>query len=205
MDLENELTLLREELARVARRAQAAEDHHAIVNLQNSYGFYVDKSQWDQVADLFTDDATLEINARGRFEGGQRIRDYMHHFGPPEYGVLMNHIQLQPVVHVGEDGLTGKCRCRALIQVGRLGGEALWGEAIYENEYAKQDGVWKIRTLRAFQTFYTPFDKGWNKEVLPLMTAFPDFPPDALTEGYPTFPEHFVPPFHYGNPVTGRA
>jgi hypothetical protein len=204
MSLEDEVRSLREELARVARRAQAAEDHNQIVNLQNSYGFYVDKSQWDHVADLFTRDATLEINARGRFYGQDRIRDYMHHFGPPEYGVLMNHIQLQPVVHVAADGLTGHCRCRAMIQVGRLGGEALWGEAIYENDYAKEDGVWKIATLRAFQTFYTPFDKGWNKEILPLMTAFDDFPPDDLTQDYPTFPEHFVPPFHYSNLVSGR-
>ena len=94
MNLEDEVRSLRQELERVARKAQAAEDHAAIVNLQYGYGFYVDKSQWDHVADLFTRDATLEINARGRFHGQERIRDYMHHFGPPEFGVLMNHIQI---------------------------------------------------------------------------------------------------------------
>ncbi|WP_404710474.1 nuclear transport factor 2 family protein [Sphingomonas sp. MMS24-J13] len=205
MSLEDEVRTLREKLAQVERKAQAAEDHNAIVDLQNSYGFYVDKSQWDQVADLFARDATLEINARGRFFGQDRIRDYMHHFGPAQDGVLMNHIQLQPVVHVAPDGQTAHCRCRAMMQVGRLNGEALWGEAIYENDYVREDGVWKIATLRAYQTFYTPFDKGWNKEVLPLMTAFDDFPPDELTQEYPVFPQHFVPPFHYRNPVSGRA
>lgn len=205
MSLEDEVRTLREKLAQVERKAQAAEDHNAIVNLQNSYGFYVDKSQWDQVADLFARDATLEINARGRFFGQDRIRDYMHHFGPAQDGVLMNHIQLQPVVHVAPDGQTAHCRCRAMMQVGRLNGEALWGEAIYENDYVREDGAWKIATLRAYQTFYTPFDKGWNKEVLPLMTAFDDFPPDELTQEYPVFPQHFVPPFHYRNPVSGRA
>lgn len=205
MSLEDEVRALREALARVERKAQAAEDHNAIVNLQNSYGFYVDKSQWDQVADLFARDATLEINARGRFFGQDRIRDYMHHFGPAQDGVLMNHIQLQPVVHVAPDGRTAHCRCRAMMQVGRFDGEALWGEAIYENDYVREEGVWKIATLRAYQTFYTPFDKGWNKEVLPLMTAFDDFPPDELTQDYPVFPKHFVPPFHYRNPVSGRV
>jgi hypothetical protein len=204
MSLEEEVSALRDVVGRLERKLERAEDHLAVVNLQNSYGYYVDKSLWDQVADLFTRDATLEINARGRFFGQDRIRDYMHHFGPAQRGVLMNHIQLQPVVHVAPDGLMARCRCRALIQVGRLEGEALWGEAIYENEYAKEDGVWKIAKLRAYQTFYTPFEKGWNKELLPLMSAFDDFPPDELTDPYPVFPDTFVPPFHYANVVTGR-
>jgi hypothetical protein len=204
MSLEEEVTEIRAALARIERKVEAAEDYISVVNLQYSYGYYVDKSLWDQVSDLFASDAVLEINARGRFFGQDRIRDYMHHFGPAQSGVLMNHIQLQPVVHVAPDGQTASCRCRALIQVGRVDGEALWGEAIYQNAYAKQDGTWKISSLRAYQTFYTPFEKGWNKELLPLMPAFEDFPPDELTRPYPVFPEHFVPPFHYQNPVTGR-
>jgi len=204
MSLEKEVEQLRAALVRIERKMEATEDYISVVNLQYSYGYYVDKSLWDQVADLFTNDAVLEINARGRFFGQDRIRDYMHHFGPAQSGVLMNHIQLQPVVHVAPDGQTANCRCRALIQVGRLGGEALWGEAIYQNVYAKQDGIWKISSLRAYQTFYTPFEKGWNKELLPLMPALDDFPPDELTQPYPVFPDQFVPPFHYENPVTGR-
>jgi hypothetical protein len=204
MDVEAEIRALREALARVEKRAERAEDHLAVANLQRTYGFYVDKFQWDQVADLFARDGTLQINGRGRFIGQDRIREYMHHFGPAQHGLLMNHIQLQPVVNVAEDGQTANCRCRALMQVGRLGGEALWGEGIYENDYVKEDGVWKIAALRAFQTFYTPFDKGWNTELLPLMGNFEDFPPDEPTEEYPVFPEIFVPPYHYANPVSGR-
>ncbi len=204
MDVEAKIRALSERLEAVEKRAQAAEDHIAVANLQRTYGFYVDKFQWDQVADLFARDATLQINGRGRFRGQDRIRAYMHHFGPPQRGVLMNHIQLQPVTTVAEDGLTAHVRCRALMQVGRVGGEALWGEGIYENDYVKEDGVWKIAALRAFQTFYTPFDKGWNKEVLPIMGNFEDFPPDEATEEYPVFPDIFVPPYHYPNPVSGR-
>jgi hypothetical protein len=52
--------------------------------------------------------------------------------------------------------------------------------------------------------FYTPFDKGWALEALPLLGAFDDLPPDEPTEPYPVYPEFFVPPYHYSNPVTGR-
>jgi hypothetical protein len=204
LDFEAELAALKARLAAVEKRAQAAEDHLAVADLQRIYGYYVDKCQWEQVADLFARDATLEINGRGKFIGLARIREYMRHFGPPPEGLLMNHIQLQPVVHVAEDGLTAQCRARALCMVGRMGGEAMWGECLYENEYVKEDGAWKIAVLKSYQVFYTPFDKGWALEASPLLGAFDDLPPDVPTEPYPVFPEFFVPPYHYKNPVTGR-
>lgn len=204
MDVEGEIAALKERLDAVERRAQAAEDHIAVTDLQRIYGYYVDKSQWEQVADLFSRDATLEINGRGKFIGHERIREYMRHFGPPPRGLLMNHMQLQPVVHVAEDGQSAQCRCRALIMAGHLGGEAMWGECIYENEYVREDGVWKISKLKSWQVFYTPYDKGWGVEAVPLLTEFDDLEPDELTERYPVFPDYFLPPYHYANPVTGR-
>jgi hypothetical protein len=204
MDLEATVADLAQRLAAVEKRAQAAEDQLAIANLQRMYGFYVDKSQWEHVADLFARDAVLEINGRGRFIGQDRIREYMRHFGPHEEGLLMNHMQLQPVVHVDPDGTHGNARLRALMMVGKMGDHAMWGEAIYENEYVKEDGTWKIARLKAYQVFYTPYDKGWGKEASPLLSEFGDFPPDEPIEPYPVYPQYFCPPYHYRNPVTGR-
>ena len=204
MDLERTVAALAERLAQVEKRAQAAEDHLAIANLQRIYGYYVDKSRWEDVADLFAADAVLEINGRGRFIGHERIREYMRHFGPPKDGLLMNHMQLQPVIHVAEDGKRGNARIRALMMVGQYGDHAMWGEAIYENGYVKEEGTWKIARLKAYQVLYTPYDKGWAKEASPLLSEFGDFPPDEPIEPYPVYPEYFCPPFHYRNPVTGR-
>ena len=204
MDLEATVAELAERLAAVERRAQAAEDHLAIANLQRAYGYYVDKSRWEHVADLFARDAVLEINGRGRFIGHERIREYMRHFGPPRDGLLMNHMQLQPLIHVEADGTRAHARVRALMMVGQYGDHAMWGEAIYENAYVKEDGVWKIAKLKAYQVFYTPYDKGWALEVSPLLSEFGDFPPDEPIEPYPVYPDYFCPPFHYRNPVSGR-
>lgn len=204
MDLQEKVAELAARLEVVERRAQAAEDQLAIANLQRMYGFYVDKSQWEHVADLFARDAILEINGRGRFIGHERIRAYMRHFGPPQDGLLMNHMQLQPVIHVDPDGMHGNGRLRALMMVGQMGDHAMWGEAIYENEYVKEDGVWKLAKLKAYQVFYTPYDKGWAKEASPLLSEFGDFPPDEQIEPYPVYPQYFCPPYHYRNPVSGR-
>ena len=205
MDLEAEIVRLQQQVAELAAKAQAAEDYIAVSNLQRSYGYYVDRAQWDQAADLFAREATLEINGRGVFVGQDRVRAYMHRFGPPKHGQLFNHMQLQPVIHVAPDGMTAKARLRAIIQVGQLGESAMWGEGTYENEYVREDGVWKIARLHFYQIFYAGYDGGWHKDPLPLIGPYPDFPPDRPpSEDYKVFPEFAVPPYHYRNPVSAR-
>ena len=73
-DLAAEVEALKTELEAVKKQAQNAEDYVAISNLETAYGYYVDKAKWDEVADLFTKDATLEIGLRGVFVGQDRVR-----------------------------------------------------------------------------------------------------------------------------------
>ncbi|HTR00776.1 MAG TPA: nuclear transport factor 2 family protein [Candidatus Acidoferrum sp.] len=203
--LQKQVAALGDEQATLKHQAQAAADYVDIANLQTSYGFYVDKSRWDDASALFADDATLEIAGRGVFNGKARISEYLHGLGEMEYGRLYNHMQLQPVIHVAADGLNAKARWRSLMEVGHLGKEARWGDAIYENEYVKQGGVWKINKLHSYITFYVDFDQGWNKGGVALPQPFADRKPDGeASVKYGAFPEVFLPPYHYKNPVTGQ-
>lgn len=196
---------LQAEMAQLRTQAQRADDYIDIMNLQSIYGYYVDKSQWDQAADLFSTDATLEIAGRGLFVGQDRIREYLHELGPMQYGRLFNHMQLQPVVHIAEDGASAKARWRSFMQVGHLGQEARWGDAVYENAYVKEGDVWKISKLHSFITFYVEYDRGWNKGAVELPKHLETLEPDSeSTVKYGAFPEVFIPPYHYSNPVTGK-
>jgi hypothetical protein len=200
-----QLRTLQQEVAALRQQAQAATDYVDIANLQASYGFYVDKARWDDAADLFSTDATLEIAGRGLFKGQDRIRTYLKELGPLVHGKLFNHMQLQPVIHVAADGATAKARWRSFMQVGQLGKEARWGEATYENEYVRDGGVWKISKLHSFITFYVEYERGWNKGAVALPQHLEGLEPDAeSTVKYGAFPEVFVPPYHYRNPVTGQ-
>jgi hypothetical protein len=186
------------------KQVQASEDYISIANLQAIYGYYVDKSRWDDAAALFSQDATLEIAGRGLFKGQARISEYLHQLGNLEYGRLYNHMQLQPVLHVAADGRSAKGRWRSFIQVGHLGKEARWGEATYENEYVKDGAAWKISKLHSYITFYVDFDKGWNKGAVALPKHLDRLEPDTeSTVKYGAFPDVFVPPYHYPNPVSG--
>lgn len=203
--MQQELADLRNETDALRTQAQAANDYVAIANLQASYGYYVDKSRWDDAADLFSGDATLEIAGRGLFAGQDRIREYLHNLGPLEYGRMYNHMQLQPVIHVAEDGQSAKARWRSFMMVGNLGEEARWGEATYENEYVKDGGVWKISKLHSFIGVYVDYDTGWNKGAVEMPKQFDNLAPDgAATVQYASYPDVFIPPYHYPNPVSGR-
>ncbi|HTN60800.1 MAG TPA: nuclear transport factor 2 family protein [Devosia sp.] len=195
---------LRAEIAILKDEARKASDHLALMNLQSIYGYYVDKGLYDEAADLFSESATLEIAGRGHFQGQARIREYLNALPPLEYGGVFNHMQLQPVIHI--DGDTARGRWRAFIQIGWLDREARWAEGTYENRYIRENGVWKIASLHFFTTYYVEYDQGWNKGGVPLAQPLDGVTPDKeATVKYGAFPEVFIPPFHYPNPVSGRV
>ncbi|OYX65492.1 MAG: hypothetical protein B7Y88_08635 [Sphingomonadales bacterium 32-64-17] len=193
-----QLAALKQRQAELETEVQQARDFQSVQNLQAAYGYYVDKGLWDRAADLFAEDGSLELAGRGVFVGRERVREYLHHLPPYGKGMLYNHMQLQPVIHVDSAAGTAKARWRSFMMVGSLGNEARWGEATYENEYKRVEGEWKIALLHGYMNIYVEFDRGWNKEGVPLLRSIdglqPDLPP---TMQYECYPEPLIAPFHY--------
>ncbi|CAN5554463.1 hypothetical protein BH09PSE4_BH09PSE4_21110 [soil metagenome] len=189
-------------------RVTRLEDHDAIEKIQRAYGYYVDKNLWPEVAGLFADGGSVEIGGRGVFVTKPHIQAYLETLGPtgPAQDFLMNHQQFQGIVDVAPDGLTAAGRWTAFVMAGKMP-KADWGDVTYENRYVKDHGVWKIEALHAAFIMYTPYADGWGKTGSPITRPDswpppPDFPPTVLTNNYPNF---YVEPFHYPNPVTGAA
>lgn len=183
-------------------------DFDELENLAGAYGHYVDKSRHDDVADLFAADSVVEILGRGVFVGQERVREYMHNLGAvgPREGSLFNHMHLQPVIHVAPDGLTADIRSRLLVMFGVFESSAQWGAGIYENQFVKEDGIWKLKYLHGYQTFYTNYQDGWAKRSSAIFAPYERLPPDRpQSVPYDPYPAAFVPPFHYTNPVSGRT
>jgi hypothetical protein len=195
-------------IAALEHRKSLVEDANAIERLQHAYGYYVDRALWDEVANLFADDGTIEIALDGVYVGKQRVREYLYARGQGRQGLqageLNEHLQVMPVITVAPDGLTAKARWRAIALTGEHGGEAFWGEGPYENEYVKDGGVWKIKSLHWYQALHVPYEKGWQTAPDPTSGKYvsatlpPDRPPSV---DYKTWPETYVPPFSFPNPV----
>ncbi len=127
MSAENQIQELLRRVEALETRARAREDYVAICNLQAAYGYYVDKSLYDEAADLFARNARLEIAGRGLFVGQDRVRKYLQALPKLEFGCVFNHMQLQPVITLAADGDSARGRWRNFIQIGSLGREGALG------------------------------------------------------------------------------
>jgi hypothetical protein len=195
--VENDLTAL-------GNRIQRLQDLNEVQIVQHAYGYYVDKAQWRSLADLFADDATLEIGGKGVFLGKKRVFEYMTvGLGPigPHDGLLIDHQQFQCLPTIHEDGVTAEQRCIAFVM--SSGG---WGHVYYEDDYIKENGVWKFKKLHGPFNMYAGYKVGWADNVIvntfpEKFPPWPDLPPTII---YLTYPSYYIEPFHYPNPVTGN-
>ncbi len=192
-------------LAGLEQRIGVMNDEDQVRNLQNAYGYYVDRKMWDDVTDLFTADAVLEIADVGLYDGPAGIRRALERMGPAglKTGELNDHLQLDTIVAI--DGAEARTRG---IEFGMLGDgdadTAFLTVSVFVNRYLKQDGVWRIREMRVFPLMQTDYYQGWAKSAVAAAPPGPAHAPDrpvpkddVLTAG--AVPELFAP-----HPVTGK-
>jgi hypothetical protein len=156
-------------LADLAQRVQRLQDETGVQNLQHSLGYYVDRKLWDDVADLFADDGTYEAGPRGKFSGKAGIRrglEELYGASPLHYGELFDHLNLTTVATVAPDGRTARTRTTQLVMRGRNNEKAEWEVGTFENEFARDAGVWKIRAVRYYPQVTTSYEKGWGREFV---------------------------------------
>jgi hypothetical protein len=196
----------------LAARAQRLSDEIEVTNLQHAYGYYVDRKMWDDVAELFASDGTMEIGLQGVYAGRSSIRRGLNRFGRGmTEGDINDHVQLQTIVSVMPDGRTAYARGTDLGMIGETAnaGEsrrAWWTQSIYENQFVKQGGVWKVKSMRVYPRFIVDAGQGWAKDAQPAPGPSRDFPPDRPpTETYEIYPRFHIAPLHFDHPVTGRA
>ncbi|AKH44204.1 hypothetical protein FHS61_001524 [Altererythrobacter atlanticus] len=198
---------LEQRVSAYRERVERLEDQNDIEKLQALYGYYFDKGLWDEVASLFSRNGSFEYGQRGVYIGQDRIRRALLLFGPEGLapGHLNNHMQLQAVIAVAPDGRTATARWQGMVMLGEPGANGQWGVGIYENEYVKEGGAWKISSLHFYVTAKTDYDAGWMRSTIPMEGQSALFPPDAPpTERYRALPGAYIPPFSFDHPVTGK-
>lgn len=228
MATSQEFTQLAKQVAALAKEVGALQDVHAIRKLQHAYGYYLDKCLYDEVVDLFSE--TGEVRFMGgifRARAGLR-RLYCDRFrkcftggyNGPVYGFLLDHLLLQDIVDVAETRQSANGRFRCFMQAGsheskenmRPGMPSQWWEGgLYENEFVRENAVWKIQVLNYRAIYHGSFENGWAHtpaNFVPFFAqTFPQDPigPDDLMLPKPVlWPDTDVMAFHYDHPVTGK-
>jgi hypothetical protein len=195
-------------LAESERRIEAMNDANAVRNLQNSYGYYIDRKMWSDVTDLFADDGVLEIAGQGIWSGPKGIRRELERDGPEglKRGQSNDHIQMNMIVTVDPNGTEARTRG---LEVGMLTpklGEAYWTVSIFENRFVKSaDGKWRIREMRLYPKMKADYYQGWGKSNIvdpaPGGAAAPD--KRSSPDNSPQV-SGAIPVFEFPNPGTGQ-
>jgi hypothetical protein len=200
------------------------QDINQIRRIQYTYGYFIDKSQYQECLDLFSDEGEVWFLG-GVYKGKAGLkRLYIDRFrgtftnghNGPRYGWLLDHPQLQMVINVADDRKTATVRGRSMMQAGlhetAAGDQRAWWEGgIYDNRYVREDGVWKIGRLGYFPFWHGSFADGWAKTPIDFIPnpkiCFPEDPlgPDYLIDPAPRlWPATDVVDFPYPHPVTGK-
>lgn len=206
-------------LEELQHRIERLDAIKQIEKLQRIYGYYWDYSEWGMIVDLFADSAeSVEIADHGVYKGKEGVRRFYIDLmkGGPEGetrpGWMSINMQLQGVITVSDDGQSAngrwygfmmEARPTASLRDGEL--TQTWGHGVYENQYVKENNIWKISKLHFFLNFRTPYEDGWLKVPVvghhgPDKDVPPDEPPTVF-EPYPS-PVRLMP--HFKHPVTGE-
>ncbi|HXC59114.1 MAG TPA: nuclear transport factor 2 family protein [Steroidobacteraceae bacterium] len=190
------------------RRAMALNDETEVLNLQHAFGYYLDRKLYDDVADLFAADGSLDFASRGAYVGRDHIRKALETFfgaTPLARGELFDHIMMDPVVTVAADGTRAAARSTQLAQLGINHNYARWEIGVYENQFVKQDGKWKLAAVRYFPRMITDYDLGPRVDAKPLPTPSALIAPDRAPGRYAAYPSLQYVGQHFAHPVTGRT
>lgn len=192
-------------------RIRLQEDIEEIKKVQRMYGYYLDNHMLDDAIDLFADAAeSVEISDHGVFKGKGGIKRFFKEVlgkggqqQPPWALYLV--LQHQGVVNINPDRETAQGRWHGwMAGVTSQSGipRQFLGHGIYENEYVKEGGKWKIKKLYFNLTFRTPYEDGWLKTPvigqLPQGAVGSDEPPTA----YKPYPSGYVVPCHWKGAAT---
>jgi SnoaL-like domain len=219
-----DIAALEARIAQLEHGLGIEQDINQIRRIQYSYGYFIDKSQYQECLDLFSDEGEVWFLG-GVYKGKAGLkRLYIDRFrgtftnghNGPRYGWLLDHPQLQMVINVADDRKTATVRGRSMMQAGlhetAEGDQRAWWEGgIYDNRYIREDGVWKIHRLGYFPFWHGSFAEGWAKTPIDFIpnpkVCFPEDPlgPDYLIEPAPRlWPATDVVEFPYPHPVTGK-
>ncbi len=196
-----------------------AEAFDGAENVAGAYGEYVNAFDWDSLADLFARDGWRELPFIGVLAGrdkilaGAKIRYGDRGTGPnPAFQPI--HMLTQPVTTVSPDGSRVQLRARLLQFNSAANGPGSWIAGVYEDQLIKENGAWKIAGMDLDYTWMASYRDGWTKAdphaadaLKPTVALLARYKLDAPIRGEPgiPFPAISSLPFHYANPVSGRA
>lgn len=153
-----------------ARDLDRTESVRAVKTLQRTFSQYAQEGLWTQAGLLFAN--------KGQFVFDGSVKEGITSTGPAAVAAFLRNrygggkegksadglsaiLTEAGVVNLAPDGNTAKVRWETMILHGH-GGNARIEGGVFENDYVREGGVWKVANMHWFPQYDGPYDKGWT-------------------------------------------
>lgn len=141
-----------------ADRIQILEDKENIRETVYRYAWLLDKKKWDNLIELFYEDAILIVHPYGAHKGKDEIRSFFFNIldkRPPGFHYVSNII----VTVSGNEGKSDSF----WHSTGEREGKSMLVAGFYHHELIKpEDGNWYIKKKEIFIDYNVPLEVGWG-------------------------------------------
>ena len=207
------IEVLEDQLKEQQKEIRRLADIEAIKKLQKAYGYYVEHMMWREIIDCFADSPDVCLDwLEGKYLGKAGVRKYFERMDSMPREFMHQVMQIAGIVDIEPDGKTAKGRWYAFGGIFPPREDDIrrsFVTGIYELVYIKEDGVWKILSLKWVIPYAVRIAEGW---ALPedvnrpyLAGEFKGPKPDIdIDRNDGRYLSGYIFPFHYNHPVTGR-
>jgi hypothetical protein len=125
----------------------------AIKRLKYKYMRCLDQKLWDEMAECFVEDASAAYSGgKYSFEGREAILQFLRESMGADSFLSSHRVHHPEIDLTGPDTATGTWALEDVVIETRLQ-LTIRGAAFYEDEYVKQDGIWRIRRTGYRRTY----------------------------------------------------
>jgi hypothetical protein len=146
-ELEKQLKETRDALKLLENRVRLTEDIQEIHQLQRRYINALVCTEWDEAADCFAENASVDVYLHEPVSGKTAIRKWFKEELSKTHAGKEGDICVHPVISVEGDKAKGKWLLYMMYFYPRTGQSLFWVQGFYNNEYVREKGEWKISLM----------------------------------------------------------
>lgn len=155
------------DIAALEARLRRLEDIEEIRRLRMRYHDFINQQKFDQIAQLFTDDASLDFGYVAQAKGMAEIHELFVRM-PSNLSMIKQFIH-NHIVDVDGDVATGTSYLDARYA---QDGESVMVASRFLETYKRLADGWKISTFQVEIYFSVPINKGWAGEQTNYVKPF---------------------------------
>lgn len=143
-EMEKRLKATEDALKALEKRVRVVEDIQEIHKLQRRYVNALICTEWDDCADCFAENATVDVYLHEPITGKANIRRWFKEVLSKTHAGKEGDFVVHPIIEVDGDRAKGKWLLYMMYCYPRTGQSLFWVQGFYNMEYVRENGQWKI-------------------------------------------------------------